>query len=108
MRTPGTAAELERRRFLAVERLGQGYSAQEVAEFLGVHIRTVYHWQALSKKKGGRGLEAKPPPGRPRKLDRRRENLVLAWFRKSPREFGFGTELWTARRVAQVIERKWG
>lgn len=108
MRTPGTAAELERRRHLAVERLGEGYSAQEVAEFLGVHIRTVFHWQALSKKKGGKGLKAKPPPGRPRKLSASQERTVLGWFRKNPRSFGFATELWTARRVAQVIERKWG
>jgi transposase len=105
MRTPGTAAELERRRFLAVERLNEGYSAQEVAEFLGVHIRTVYHWLSRSKKR--RGLEAKPPPGRPRKLTGRRERTVLGWFRKSPRSFGYATDLWTARRVAQVIERKW-
>lgn len=108
MRTPGTAAELERRRHLAVQRLGEGYSAQEVAEFLGVHIRTVFHWQALSKVKGGKGLKAKPPPGRPRKLSTSQERTVLGWFRKNPRSFGFATELWTARRVAQVIERKWG
>ena len=108
MRTPGTAAELERRRFLAVERLRDGYSAQEVAEFLGVHIRTVYYWQALSKRKGGKALNAKPPPGRPRKLTACQERTVLGWFRKNPRSFGFATELWTARRVAQVIERKWG
>ena len=108
MRTPGTAAELERRRHLAVERLGEGDSAQEVAEFLGVHIRTVFHWQALSKKRGGKGLKAKPPPGRPRKLSASQERTVLGWFRKNPRSFGFATELWTARRVAQVIERKWG
>jgi transposase len=108
MRTPGTAAELERRRYLAVQRLGEGYLAQEVAEFLGVHIRTVFQWQALSKTKDGAGLRAKPPPGRPRKLTACRERAVLGWFRKNPRSFGFATELWTARRVAQVIERKWG
>ena len=107
MRTPGTAAELERRRHLAVERLRDGHSVQEVAEFLGVHIRTVFHWQALSKEKGGRGLRAKPPPGRPRKLTACQQRTVLGWFRKNPRSFGFATELWTARRVAQVIERKW-
>jgi transposase len=27
---------------------------------------------------------------------------------KNPKSFGFATELWTAARVAQVIERKWG
>ena len=108
MRTPGTAAELERRRFLAVERLGEGYSAEEVSQFLGVHVRTVYAWQAAYKKQGEAGLKGKPQPGRPSKLTDRQERTVLTWFLKSPRSFGFSTDLWTARRVAQVIERKWG
>jgi transposase len=108
MRTPGTAAELEKRRLLAIERLREGYSAQEVADFLGVHLRTVRFWLALYRKRGLGGLRAKPPPGRPRKLTARQERTVLDWFRKSPRSFGFATDLWTARRVAQVIERKWG
>jgi len=30
---------------------------------------------------------------------------VLSWFAKSPTEFGFGSELWTAARVALLIER---
>lgn len=105
MRPPGTAAELERRRRLAVDRLRIGYSADEVAAFLGVHPRTVYRWRAAARTR--RGLAAKPPPGRPRKLTAGRERAVLGWFRKSPRSFGFPTDLWTAGRVAQVIARKW-
>lgn len=108
MRTPGTAAELERRRFLAIQRLKDGYSAQEVADFLGVHLRTVRFWKAAYKRSPLHGLKAKPPPGRPRKLTGRQERTVLTWFLKSPKSFGFPTELWTARRVVQVIKRKWG
>lgn len=107
MRTPGTAAELERRRYLAIQRLQDGYTAQEVADFLGVHIRTVRYWLAAYKTSKTHGLKAKPPPGRPRKLTARQERTVLTWFLKSPKSFGFPTELWTARRVAQVIKRKW-
>lgn len=108
MRTPGTAAELERRRYLAVQRLGDGYTAQEVADFLGVHLRTVRSWKAAYHHSRASGLKAKPPPGRPRKLTGGQERTVLTWFLKSPKSFGFPTELWTARRVAQVIARKWG
>lgn len=53
-----------------------------------------------------RGLAAKPHPGRPAKLTARQAGLVLNWLRKSPTSFGFATELWTAPRVAQVIQRK--
>jgi transposase len=31
---------------------------------------------------------------------------VLRWFRRSPTEFGFRTELWTAPRVAALIQKK--
>lgn len=108
MRTPGTAAELERRRYLAVQRLRDGYTAPEVADFLGVHLRTVRSWSAAHARDPRTGLKAKPPPGRPRKLTASQERTVLTWFLKSPKSFGFVTELWTARRVAQVIHRKWG
>lgn len=108
MRTPGTAAELERRRRLAVHRLQEGFAPRTVAQFLEVHIRTVRGWWAAYKRQGDAGLNAKPHPGRPPKLTLRRVTQVLSWFRQNPRSFGFATELWTARRVAQVIERKWG
>src|SRR5215203_1077411 len=107
MRTPGTAAELERRRLLAVERLRDGYPAQQVADFLGVPLRTVRLWHSRFRRRGKAGLRAKPPPGRPRKLSARQERTVLSWFRQSPRSFGFSTDWWTARRVALVIQRKW-
>ena len=107
MRTPGTAAELERRRFLAIQRLQDGYSAHDVSDFLDVHLRTVRYWQAAYTQRGPAGLKAKPPPGRPRKLTARQERTVLTWFLRSPLSFGFATDLWTARRVAQVIHRKW-
>jgi len=107
MRPPGTAAELERRRFLAIARLDEGYTAQEVADFLGVALRTVRLWKAAYQRHGAAGLRSKPPPGRPRKLTPRQERTVLTWFLKSPRSFGYGTDLWTARRVAEVIGRKW-
>lgn len=108
MRTPGTAAELERRRRLAIQKLQEGYSASEVADFLKVHLRTVHHWWAAFRRDGPDGLNAKPHPGRPSKMTSTQIRQVLSWFRKNPRSFGFGTELWTARRVAHVIRRKWG
>ena len=41
MRTPGSSDELERRRHLAVQRVLEGYSIEEVADFLGVDRTTV-------------------------------------------------------------------
>jgi transposase len=108
MRPIGTAAELERRRRLAVQKLQEGYSVREVAEFLNVTPRSVELWRARHRKRGDCGLDSKPPPGRPSRLSRSQTRQVLSWFRRSPKSFGFATELWTARRVAEVIRRKWG
>jgi transposase len=58
------------------------------------------------REEGLRGLKARLAPGRPRTLSIAQERQVLRWFRKSPREFGFPTELWTGARVAELIQRK--
>lgn len=108
MRTDGTPAELERRRRLAVLRVRSGYTQKEVADFLGVHPRTVQRWMQIYRERGMRGLKARPAPGRTPKLSLRQEQAVLRWFRQSPTEFGFSTELWTAPRVAELILRKFG
>jgi len=41
MRTEGSAVVLEYRRRLAVQRVEDGYSIEDVADFLGVDRRTV-------------------------------------------------------------------
>jgi transposase len=107
MRPIGTAAELERRRRLALSHLHNGHSVPVVAEFLGVSERAVYYWQAAHRREGPDGLKAQPPPPRPTKLTTVQARQVLTWFRRSPKSFGFATDLWTGRRVTEVIRRKW-
>jgi transposase len=108
MRTSGTAQELEQRRRLAVLRVQEGHTQVQVAQILGVHDRTVRKWIANYRQDGDQGLAAKPHPGRLPKLSPAKQRLVLGWLHKNPRSFGFANELWTARRVAQVIQRKFG
>lgn len=108
MRTQGSAAELEHRRQLAIQRLHEGLSTDEVAEFLGVHIRTVQKWKARHDKQGDAGLASKPALGRMPKLTDRQTETVLGWFTKSPREFGYSTDLWTSRRVRELIQKEFG
>jgi len=57
------------------------------------------------REKGMTGLRAHNPTGRPPKLSAAQEREVLRWFRRSPTEFGFPTELWTAPRVARLIAK---
>jgi transposase len=107
MRTTGSPLELERRRLLAVTRLTEGYSCEEVADFLGVHVSTVRRWSAAFDRAGFGGLWARPASGRPPKLDHRQEKIIRRWLSESPREHGFATELWSAPRLASLIEVEW-
>src|SRR3982751_2421673 len=84
MRTEGSPTELERRRRLAVHRVPEGYSPEEVAEFLGVAPRRVRRWVAAFREQGTRGWAARPVPGRPPKLTRAQEKIVLRWLSDCP------------------------
>ena len=109
MRSQGTAQALEARRRLAVERVLAGYKQREVAAFLGVSEGTVNHWMQAYRRAGGMvGIAAKPTPGRPPKLTARQEKTVLGWIAKRPTRLGFTTDLWTSRRLAALIEQRWG
>jgi transposase len=107
MRSPGSKEELERRRRLGVSHVLVGYRQRTVAKFLGVHPSSVCRWMKAYHRGGDAALAGHDSRGRPRKLTRSQERQVLGWFRHSPKSFGFPTELWTAKRVAQVIYRKW-
>jgi transposase len=107
MRSKGSSQELEHRRRLAVERLGEGFSVTEVADFLDVGVRSVQRWWATFRRRGLQGLTAGIVLGRPRKLSRTQEKIVLRWLAESPTEHGFATELWTAPRIAQLIKQEW-
>ena len=75
---------------------------------VGVARQTVYTWKALLDEGGIDALRAVPGPGRPAKLDEVQLSQVRAALVQSPTEHGFGTELWTLKRVARLIERMRG
>jgi transposase len=79
----------------------------EVAHFLEVDPSSVRRWIAAFRQDGDRGLAAAPNPGRPPKLTHTQEKIVLRWLADNPTEHGFPTELWTAARLAMLIEEEW-
>jgi transposase len=108
MRTEGSPTELERRRRLAVQRVLDGFSTQEVADFLGVDPSSVRRWLTAFRRQGAEGLVARPATGRPPKLTLIQEKIIRRWLRDSPAEHGFDTELWTAPRLSQLIREEFG
>src|SRR5579885_2888284 len=100
----GAADELERRRKRAVKAVLDGEPRASVAEVLGVHIKTISRWVRAARKPGG--LDAKPQAGpAPGLTDadlRRLERLLV----KGAKAHGWHNQLWTAARVARLIERE--
>ena len=86
----------------------EGYTTEEVADFLGVDRRSVQRWWTAFATRGWDGLAALPVAGRPSKLTPTQEKIVLRWLRDSPTAFGFATELWTCKRLGQLIGEEWG
>jgi transposase len=108
MRPKLPIGELERRRRLAVERVHEGYTPQEVADFLGVHVRSVYTWLAAFRDRGARALDPIRHPGPKPKLNGRQEAQVRHWLRQPATHYGFPTELWTSKRLAAQIRQRLG
>jgi transposase len=105
-RPVGTADELERRRKQAVQAVAGGESRTTVAKVLGVHYKTVARWVRAARRPGG--LDAKPPPAPAPGLtdaDLRKLGALLA---KGAKAHGWYNQLWTAARVARLIERVFG
>lgn len=101
-------SEAAKKRLRGGRMLQKGKGCAEVALAVGVARQTVYTWKALFDEGGIDALRAVPEAGRPAKLDPTQLAAVRAAVLQSPTEYGFGTELWTVKRVGAVIERMHG
>jgi transposase len=100
--------EATKKRVRAGRLLQKGKTPAEIALDVGVARQTVYTWKTLFEEGGIDALRAVPLRGRPARLDEdKREELRRAILHK-PTEHGFGTELWTLKRVGVVIKRMHG
>lgn len=106
MKPSPKALELERRRRHAVALLHQGESPTLVARILGVHRTTLYAW--LRKERQPGGLAAKPRHGQaPRLADAQLAQLEQLLL-QGAKAHGWPNDLWTCRRIAALIRRRFG
>lgn len=100
--------KLERRRLQAARLLRQGLSQAEVARRVGVHRQSVHRW-ATQLAAGGRArLKRAPRTGRPPGLSPGDLRRIARGLTRGPEALGYRTGLWTAWRVADLIERECG
>jgi transposase len=88
--------------------VAEGYTAEQVADFLGVNPGSVRRWVKAFRQRRDAGLAARPVPGRPPKLSHTQQKIVSRWLADSPTEHGFPTDLWSAARLADLVERDLG
>jgi len=106
MRPKGSAEALEMRRMIAVRMLQAGRGVREVSRLVGVSPASVSRWKKVLQEQGVEALRAKPHPGRPPRLTADQKQRLVEILRRGARAAGFPTDLWTLRRVAQVIQRE--
>ena len=71
-------------------------------------MKAVSKWVAARKAGGDEALASKPHPGATPKLTQRQERAVLSLLAKQPQAFGYRTDLWTTKRLAEVIHKRYG
>ncbi len=107
-RLKGSAEVLEDRRRRALAFLDEGRSLHEVGRLMRCAPSSVMRWRDTRRRGGTRALKVRASPGRPARLspgDRRR---LIRLLLKGPIAHGWGTDLWTTSRIAEIIVREFG
>lgn len=99
---------LEQRRIAGAKLLDSGVSQAEVARRLNVSRMAVTKWQALLKKEGISGLKKASHVGRQPRLNNDLKTRIVKILKKGALAAGFGTDLWTLKRVGSIIKSESG
>ena len=97
---------MEARRRLAGQLLLEGYDVGEVAEIVGASESSVRRWRRVVAKGGTEALKAKPHPGRKPRLNAKQKRQLIEILLAGPLKAGYQNDLWTCRRVAEVVAKK--
>lgn len=108
MRTKGTAAELEVRRRIAASLFGQKITLAEIAQLVDVSLSSVKRWKKAFQQHGPVGLAAKKHPGPRCRLSEDQQEQLCELLVAGAQASGYDSDLWTCRRVAELIERQFG
>jgi transposase len=99
---------LEKRRLQAARLLKKGVHEAEVARRVGVHRQSMNRWARQLEEQGPNGLRKTGRAGRKPKLTASDLRKIEEGLKRGPEALGYETSLWTACRVADLIERECG
>ena len=108
MRPPGSPKRLEQRRQKAIALLRSGETYQKVAWAVKSSVSSVVRWHQAYQRNGKLGLRTKPIPGRPARLTPAQTATLTSFLVAGAQKAGYATDLWTLRRVADLIEKRFG
>ena len=98
----------EGRRRRAWELKEQGWKQQDIAAALGVTGGAVSQWLKRGREQGVEGLRRHPAPGPTPKLTAAQVAQLPALLEPGAEAYGFRGQVWTCKRVAEVIRRTFG
>jgi transposase len=101
-------AGMEERRMRAADLFEQGVIPAEIARQVGVSHQIVSDWRAAWRRSGRVGLRAAGRAGRLPKVSGEQLASVEVELAKGAEANGYPNDLWTLKRVAEVIERVTG
>ena len=108
MRPKGSAEELERRRRHGMHLLDRGMKPAAVARAVGASRASVTRWRQTYEVGGLEAMQAKPHPGGVSRLTDGQRKRLIRMLLQGPGKHGYGTELWTLARVAELIAVTFG
>lgn len=101
--------EATKRRIRGGRMLLAGKKPSEVARAVGVSRQTAYSWKAVIEDGGGiEALRNVSRGGRPASLSEQDKQWLTQALIDGPTAHGFGSELWTLKRVRILIEKRFG
>jgi transposase len=109
MGAPKKADWREERRKRAWTLKQEGWRQKDIAAALGVSEGAVSQWLKRACEEGGvEALTRRPPPGAAPRLRREQQAQLPALLVPGAVAHGFRGDVWTAKRVAEVIWRRFG
>lgn len=85
-----------------------GFSSNEVAELFGHSPRTVQYWIHRFEESGFAGLEERPRPGRPSRIEEAVLEEISQQLRQYPRELGYAQNLWDGKLLSHHLKERFG